>query len=83
MVGRWTGLQNFVGNFAGAVAPTLTGYLLDKTGLFDWPFFITSGVAWVGTFAWTVVIGPIEEVKWKHLGHGPITIPPSATPESV
>ena len=34
MVGRWTGMQNFVGNFAGAVAPALTGYLLDRSGEF-------------------------------------------------
>ena len=65
MVGRWTGLQNFVGNFAGAVAPTLTGFLLDRTGQFYWPFFITAGVAWIGALAWTLVIGPIEQVNWN------------------
>jgi MFS family permease len=64
MVGRWTGLQNFVGNFAGAVAPALTGFLIDRTGQFYWPFFITAGVAWIGTIAWTLVIGPIEQVDW-------------------
>ena len=82
MVGRWTGMQNFIGNFAGAVAPALTGYLLDKTGLFDWPFFITAGVAWLGAFAWTVMIGPIEEVRWAHLGPSSIAIASSATPQS-
>jgi len=82
MVGRWTGMQNFIGNFAGAVAPALTGYLLDKTGLFDWPFFITAGVAWLGAFAWTVMIGPIEEVRWAHLGSSSIGIASSATPQS-
>jgi len=25
--GRWTGLQNFVGNLAGVVAPALTGFV--------------------------------------------------------
>ncbi len=65
MVGRWTGLQNFVGNFAGAVAPALTGFLLDRTGQFYWPFFITAGVAWIGALAWTFVIGPIEQVDWN------------------
>jgi len=65
MVGRWTGLQNFVGNLGGAAAPLLTGYLLDRTGLFYWPFAITTGVAWVGTIAWTFVVGPIEEVNWQ------------------
>jgi len=39
MVGRWTGVQNFAGNIAGAVAPKLTGILLDRTGHFYWAFF--------------------------------------------
>ena len=51
MVGRWIGMQNFVGNLAGAVAPALTGYLLDRTGSFYWPFFITAVVAWIGALS--------------------------------
>jgi MFS transporter, ACS family, D-galactonate transporter len=83
MVGRWTGMQNFVGNFAGAVAPALTGYLLDKTGLFDWPFFITAGVALLGTFAWVFVVGPIEEVKWQHEAREILTLAPRPAAESA
>jgi MFS transporter, ACS family, D-galactonate transporter len=76
MVGRWTGLQNFVGNLGGAAAPALTGYLLDRTRLFDWPFFITAGVAWIGALAWTFVVGPIEEVNWEKAA-GKISAPSS------
>lgn len=65
MVGRWTGLQNFIGNIGGAAAPWLTGYLLDRTGLFDWPFFITAAVAWMGALSWTLLVGPIKEVNWE------------------
>ncbi len=65
MVGRWIGWQNFVGNLGGAVAPFLTGYLLDHTGHYSWPFFITAAVAWLGAIVWTFVVGPIEEVNWK------------------
>jgi len=32
--GRWAGVQNFRGNFAGGVGPMLTGYLVGRTGLF-------------------------------------------------
>lgn len=64
MVGRWVGVQNFAGNLAGAVAPALTGYLLDRTGSFYWPFFITAIVAWIGALAWYFVVGPLEEVDW-------------------
>jgi MFS transporter, ACS family, D-galactonate transporter len=62
--GRWTGLQNFVGNFAGWVAPALTGFLVDRTGSFRWPFFITAGVAWIGAISWGWVVGPVEQVDW-------------------
>lgn len=65
MVGRWTGIQNFVGNFAGAVAPWLTGFLLDRTGHFSSAFFITSAIAWVGAFSWIFLVGPIEPVQWS------------------
>jgi len=64
-VGRWTGLQNFVGNLGGAVAPALTGYLLDRTGNFYWPFFITAAVAGLSAIAWSLVVGPIEPVNWE------------------
>lgn len=65
MVGRWTGVQNFVGNFAGAVAPSLTGFLLDRTGHFYWAFFITTAIAWVGALSWIFIVGPIEPVQWS------------------
>ncbi len=64
MVGRWTGVQNFVGNFAGAVAPMLTGFLLDRTGHFYWAFFITTAVVWQGAISWVFIVGPIKPVEW-------------------
>jgi len=67
MVGRWVGVQNFVGNLAGAVAPALTGFLLDRTGSFYWPFFITAVVAWIGGLGWWFVVGPLEQVDWEQL----------------
>jgi hypothetical protein len=83
MVGRWIGLQNFVGNFAGAVAPALTGYLLDRTGLFYWPFFITAGIALLGGFAWTFIIGPIEPVNWDEPSRPAFAVTRRASPESA
>ena len=65
MVGRWTGAQNFIGNFAGMVAPTLTGFLLDRTGHFYWAFFITAAVVWVGALGWMFIVGPIHPVDWN------------------
>ncbi len=74
MVGRWVGLQNFTGNLAGAVAPALTGFLLDRTGSFYSPFVITAVVAWIGGLSWWFVVGPLDEVDWDKSG-GNISIP--------
>ena len=63
--GRWMGMQNFVANLAGAVAPALTGFLVDRTGLFYWPFLITAAVAWIGALQWLFVVGEVAPVEWK------------------
>jgi sugar phosphate permease len=81
--GRWTGVQNFIGNMAGWVAPMLTGFLLDRTGQFSWPFFITAAVAWIGAASWGLIVGPIEPVDWAQIILPPkILATPAAAPLS-
>lgn len=63
--GRWTGLQNFVGNFAGIIAPALTGFVLDRTGSFFWPFAITAVMCLLGAASWIFLIGPVEQIAWR------------------
>jgi MFS transporter, ACS family, D-galactonate transporter len=63
--GRWTGVQNFVGNFGGAFAPAITGYLLNRLGKFYWPFLIAGAFSWIGALAWVFVVGRIEPVEWE------------------
>jgi MFS family permease len=62
--GRWTGVQNFIGNLAGVVAPALTGWILDRTGQFYWAFLIMVGVALIGVASWVFVVGRVEPVIW-------------------
>jgi MFS transporter, ACS family, D-galactonate transporter len=63
--GRWTGLQNFVGNMAGVVAPMLTGWILNRTGEFYWAFVVTAGVALLGVASWVLLVGRVEPVIWR------------------
>jgi MFS family permease len=65
VAGRWAGVQNFVGNLAGAIAPMLTGYILGRTGQFYWPFVIAAAVSWVGALSWVFGVGPIVPVDWE------------------
>lgn len=74
--GRWTGLQNFVGNLAGVVAPAITGFVLDRTGHFYWAFAIVTGVALTGSMFWVFLVGPVEQVVWYKKPQA-IAVPPS------
>jgi len=62
--GRWTGIENFVGNLGGAVAPALTGFVLGRTGHYFWAFAITAVVSLLGALSWAFWIGRIEPVVW-------------------
>jgi MFS family permease len=62
--GRWTGLQNGSGNLAGIVAPALTGFILDRTGHFQWPFALAAIVALAGASSWLFLVGPVRPIAW-------------------
>ncbi len=68
VAGKWTGLQNFVGNFAGIVAPALTGFVVGRTGRFFWAFAITGAASVLGAVAWIFVVGPLKQVAWRAQG---------------
>jgi MFS transporter, ACS family, D-galactonate transporter len=64
--GKWTGVQNFVGNFAGVVSPWLTGLVVDKTGHFFWAFAALALVLISGAASWAFVVRRIEPIAWHH-----------------
>jgi len=63
--GKWTGLQNFLGNLAGVVAPALTGLVVDRTGKFFWAFIITAVIASLGSLSWIFIVGALRQVDWS------------------
>src|ERR1051326_6490857 len=68
--GRWTGLQNFVGNFAGITGPLIAGELIDRTGNFFWAFAFTTAVGLLGIVSWIFVVGPLQQVVWNKAASG-------------
>jgi ACS family D-galactonate transporter-like MFS transporter len=62
--GRWTGFQNFVGNFAGILGPIIAGELIDRTGNFFWAFALTTIVGLLGVIVWVFVVGPLQQINW-------------------
>ena len=65
MAGRWTGLQNFLGNLAGIIAPAVTGFVVDYTGHFFAAFVIMAVVALLAALSYFYVIGPVKEIAWE------------------
>lgn len=63
--GKWTGLQNAVGNLAGVVSPALTGLVVERTGSFLPAFLLAACFALAGAVAYRFGLGPIQQVPWK------------------
>jgi MFS transporter, ACS family, D-galactonate transporter len=62
MAGRWTGIQNGIGNFSGIVASWLTGELVTRTGSFRSAFIVTGFIAFAGACMWGLIVGPVREL---------------------
>jgi MFS family permease len=63
--GRWMGIQNMVGNFAGISAPMATGMILEATGAFTGAFLLAAILAVLGLVCWGLVLGRVEPVAWS------------------
>jgi MFS transporter, ACS family, D-galactonate transporter len=61
-VGQWSALQNGFANFAGLIAPALTGFLVDRTGHYLSAFVVTAAISVAGGLVWIfgVRLAPVE-----------------------
>ena len=63
--GRWAGMQNFIGNLSGVVAPALTGLVIERTGSFIWAFGLAAGFVLTGAMVYLFVLGKVEPARWS------------------
>jgi ACS family D-galactonate transporter-like MFS transporter len=63
--GRWSGMQNAVGNLAGVIAPWLTGRIVRDTGHFVYAFAVVSVILGLGAASYLLLIGRIEPIVWR------------------
>ena len=61
---RWVGVQNFIGNIPGMIAPALTGYLVFVTGTYVSGFALAGIINLIGFIGWVVILPKIEPVDW-------------------
>jgi MFS family permease len=66
--GRWTGIQNAIGNLGGVVSPMLTGWLVAETGSFVLAFAANTAVLLAGAAVYLWILGSIRPVNWTNTG---------------
>jgi MFS transporter, ACS family, D-galactonate transporter len=66
MAGRWTSIQNGVGNLSGIVGPWLTGAIVQTRGSSRLAFLISGLVALAGALFWGFMVQRVEQVTWVH-----------------
>ena len=63
--GRWVGIQNGIGNFAGVIAPALTGFLVGQSRHFTSAFLVAAGVSCLGVAGWVFMIPRVAPLEWS------------------
>jgi len=63
--GRWVGIQNSIGNFAGVVAPAVTGFILQYTGHFTAALLVAAAVSLLGLIAWVGMVPRLAAIAWR------------------
>ncbi|QDU60390.1 L-galactonate transporter [Planctomycetes bacterium Pan216] len=66
--GRWSGIQNAIGNMGGVVSPMLTGFIVYLTGSFGLAFTVAAGVLGVGIFSYLALVGQVAPIDWSEEG---------------
>ena len=63
--GKWTGIQNFVGNLGGVISPVIAGLLVERTGSFFLAFAVSAAVLALGAGCYLVLVPRIELIAWR------------------
>jgi ACS family D-galactonate transporter-like MFS transporter len=65
MAGRWTSLQNGIGNLSGIAAPWIAGLIVQINGSSRLAFAVAGAVALAGAFFWAILVPRVEPVQWE------------------
>lgn len=62
--GKWTGIQNFIGNLGGVVSPIVAGVVVEKTGVFFLAFAAAAGILVLGAMCYLLLVPKVEPLVW-------------------
>lgn len=65
---RWVGIQNACGNFAGVIAPALTGLLVQQSRHFTSAFVVAAVVSVLGLIGWVWMVPRLAPLPWTTIG---------------
>jgi MFS transporter, ACS family, D-galactonate transporter len=63
--GKWSGMQNAVGNMGGVVSPLVTGLVVSRTHSFFLAFAAATLALLIGAGAYLFLVGEIAPLSWK------------------
>ncbi|MBK9169976.1 MAG: MFS transporter [Bryobacterales bacterium] len=63
--GKWTGVQNAIGNLGGVVSPLVTGWIVGATGSFLLAFLAAAVVVAMGAGAYLGMVSAVRPLVWK------------------
>jgi nitrate/nitrite transporter NarK len=66
--GTLSGTMNMMGNLGGAISPVVIGYILQQTGNWQIPFYVSCTIYFMGTFCWMALdpVTPLEKTATAH-----------------
>jgi|HigsolmetaAR201D_1030396.scaffolds.fasta_scaffold08294_4 Sugar phosphate permease len=64
MSGKWTGMQNAIGNLGGVVSPLVTGWIVQQTGSFNLAFVVAAVVLIAGALVYFVLVPEVRALDW-------------------
>ena len=62
--GKWTGVQNALGNLGGVISPVVTGFIVAEQSSFALAFVCAAVVAAVGALSYVALIGRVAPIAW-------------------
>jgi MFS family permease len=63
--GKWSGVQNAVGNLGGVASPIISGVIVSRVGSFQWAFITAALLLVLGALSYLFLLGPLRPVVWK------------------
>jgi nitrate/nitrite transporter NarK len=71
--GKWTGMQNCIGNLSGIAAPWITGLIREHTGGFFYAFAASCVCLVIAACSYLFLVGKVEPIQWGSSGSSTTT----------